>query len=663
MKSFGWIALMLVVCSVARAELDTLWYRQVQLTEFSWAFDAATVLQDGKVMAVAARSDGPNVDLWRFTFEGSEDLRDTITFEGTYTTIIGIKQLANGEIVLATTYYTAGQDSGYFVSTRRFTEDGVEVGGSVHQLSVADGSMTMAVLADGGFIILGSRYNANGEAETMLVRYNADCDTLWTNHVGPDAVYSFGRAIRELENGDLLVAGSFAGEDFIYRAYVMRTTATGEAIWTHEYTGNTGFGLTATSVDIDGSGNIVVGGTDGNFWWFSRPWAIGLTPEGNPRWTINGAEEVDLGINGIHALSDGGAVFCGTNFPDFGFMQSKIYSIASDGAANLEMEFETSYQLTGISNDGARGAVLYGSHSTNQGGPNEGLLMRFGPGTILQGFVRAEGTNEPLEGVRIELLETGEFGYSDEQGIYNLGLSRTQGTIRLSSPCTEPRQENVTLLEGEQNVRNYILGIPRYDNPVTSLNLIKTFDMWEYDTLTVYNDGNGTLSFAVEAVQLDPVEYVWMSAAPAHGEIAPNGSAQIIVGIGPNPQYPYNEFFGEVRVHHNACPDTVDEIGVYTLALDAPNHEPVADQFALHPAYPNPFNAEARLAFDLSQTAQVTAKLYNVQGREVATLADRVFDAGSHELNFSGTDFATGVYLLRLSAGQYSATQKLVLLK
>ncbi len=663
MKSFGWIALLLVVCSAAHAELDTLWYRQVQLTEYNWAFDAATVLQNGKVMAAAARSDGPNVDIWRLSFEGSVDMRDTITFEGTYTTIIGIKQLANGEIALATTYYSVGQDSGYFVSVRRFTEDGVELGGTTHRMQIAEGSVSMAALADGGFVILGSRYNAAGGADAVLARFNSDCDTLWTRDVGPDAFANYGRAIRELDNGDLLIAGAIADENFTTSAYVMRMSSGGSPIWTLNYESTTGFGLTATSLDVDGSGNIVVGGTDGNFWWFSRPWAVGLTPEGNQRWTIAGTEEIDLGINGIHALSDGGAVFCGSNFPDFGFMQSKIYTIADDGTVTLEMEFETSYQLTGLSNDGSRGAVIYGSHYSNQGGPNEGLLIRFGPGTIIQGFVRAEGTNEPLDGVRVELLETGENNYTDEQGIFNLGVSRTEGTLRVSSPCAEPHQETVTLLEGEQNVRNYTLGIPRYDNPITSLNLVVTFNMWEYDTLTVYNDGNGTLTFDIEAVQLEPVEYTWISASPTHGEIAPNGSAQIIVGIGPNPQYPYSEFYGEVRVHHNACPDTVNEIGVYSLALDAPDHKPIADEFTLHPAYPNPFNAETRVAFELPQTAQVTAKLYNVQGREVATLADRVYDAGTHELNFSGSNFATGVYLLRLSAGQYSATQKLVLLK
>lgn len=118
-----------------------------------------------------------------------------------------------------------------------------------------------------------------------------------------------------------------------------------------------------------------------------------------------------------------------------------------------------------------------------------------------------------------------------------------------------------------------------------------------------------------------------------------------------------------MEIHHNSCPDTVDEIGVYVLALETPERPNPVASFALHPAYPNPFNNTARVAFDLPQTAHVTAKLYSIEGREAATLTNRVYDPGAHELTLEGASLATGVYLLRLSAGNFSATQKLVLLK
>jgi hypothetical protein len=56
-------------------------------------------------------------------------------------------------------------------------------------------------------------------------------------------------------------------------------------------------------------------------------------------------------------------------------------------------------------------------------------------------------------------------------------------------------------------------------------------------------------------------------------------------------------------------------------------------------------------------------KVFDVLGREVATLADGVQPAGSHTVLFNGSELASGVYLCRLQAGDFSATQKMVLLK
>ncbi|MBL0063361.1 MAG: hypothetical protein IPP40_18225 [bacterium] len=86
---------------------------------------------------------------------------------------------------------------------------------------------------------------------------------MWTRDVGPGRIRQYGRAIRELDNGDLLIAGYISDENFTTSAYVMRTVREVRNL-ERSYISSTGFGLTATSVDVDG-GNIVVGGTDGNF--------------------------------------------------------------------------------------------------------------------------------------------------------------------------------------------------------------------------------------------------------------------------------------------------------------------------------------------------------------------------------------------------------------
>jgi hypothetical protein len=59
----------------------------------------------------------------------------------------------------------------------------------------------------------------------------------------------------------------------------------------------------------------------------------------------------------------------------------------------------------------------------------------------------------------------------------------------------------------------------------------------------------------------------------------------------------------------------------------------------------------------------VKLRMYDLQRRYVETLATQVYDAGEHTLRFDGSTLASGVYMLRLTSGSYSQTQKLMLLK
>jgi len=87
------------------------------------------------------------------------------------------------------------------------------------------------------------------------------------------------------------------------------------------------------------------------------------------------------------------------------------------------------------------------------------------------------------------------------------------------------------------------------------------------------------------------------------------------------------------------------------------------DAYALHPAYPNPFNPTVTLAYDLPQAGHVRLAVYDVQGRLVASLVDGMREAGRHEAVFDGSGFASGIYVYRLTAGDYVSTGKMVLMK
>ena len=89
----------------------------------------------------------------------------------------------------------------------------------------------------------------------------------------------------------------------------------------------------------------------------------------------------------------------------------------------------------------------------------------------------------------------------------------------------------------------------------------------------------------------------------------------------------------------------------------------VPRRFALDPAFPNPFNPLAVIRFELAVRGMVELKVYDVLGREVATLVNQPMEAGEHSVRFDAANLASGVYFYRLKARNFTQTRKMVLLR
>jgi hypothetical protein len=85
--------------------------------------------------------------------------------------------------------------------------------------------------------------------------------------------------------------------------------------------------------------------------------------------------------------------------------------------------------------------------------------------------------------------------------------------------------------------------------------------------------------------------------------------------------------------------------------------------FTLRQNYPNPFNPATRISYTLPRAVRVTLKVFNILGQEVATLVDELQSAGEHVTSFDGGRLASGVYLYRLQAGEFTSSHKMVLMK
>ncbi len=85
--------------------------------------------------------------------------------------------------------------------------------------------------------------------------------------------------------------------------------------------------------------------------------------------------------------------------------------------------------------------------------------------------------------------------------------------------------------------------------------------------------------------------------------------------------------------------------------------------FILHQNYPNPFNPTTVISYQLSALSYVTLRIYDILGREVAALVNEEKPAGKYQVEFNASHLASGIYYYRISAGNFIAAKKMILLK
>lgn len=91
--------------------------------------------------------------------------------------------------------------------------------------------------------------------------------------------------------------------------------------------------------------------------------------------------------------------------------------------------------------------------------------------------------------------------------------------------------------------------------------------------------------------------------------------------------------------------------------------EQAPERYALFGNYPNPFNPSTLIRFAIPEASEVNVSVYDVMGREVATLINKKMEAGSHSVLFDASHLPSGAYYCRVRAGDFSDTRQIILAK
>jgi hypothetical protein len=106
-----------------------------------------------------------------------------------------------------------------------------------------------------------------------------------------------------------------------------------------------------------------------------------------------------------------------------------------------------------------------------------------------------------------------------------------------------------------------------------------------------------------------------------------------------------------------------DVINFSEVATGIAELSPMPIEYALHQNYPNPFNPSTMIRYQLPKSSLVTLKVFDMLGREVATLVNEQKEAGYYEIQWNAKTCASGVYFYMIRAGEYNKTMKLLLVK
>jgi sugar lactone lactonase YvrE len=109
--------------------------------------------------------------------------------------------------------------------------------------------------------------------------------------------------------------------------------------------------------------------------------------------------------------------------------------------------------------------------------------------------------------------------------------------------------------------------------------------------------------------------------------------------------------------------NTVDFVPLHETTVDEEIESDLPSEAVVMNSYPNPFNPETTITFDLNNAGNVTLIIYDINGKEISKLANGWYQSGDNQVTFDGADLPSGTYFAKISGKGFELTKKLHLLK
>ena len=248
---------------------------------------------------------------------------------------------------------------------------------------------------------------------------------------------------------------------------------------------------------------------------------------------------------------------------------------------------------------------------------------------------------EPLIYRTITLTDQFDFVFSsftDEDGNYTFPYMREDYNYTLSFEIGDTKYDTTFVLDENKSI-DFNLYAPTADikgQIFKDGKPLSNYTIYTYNEFNLYNsttDENGNYIFPNMVEKYDYTLFCRVGDIKYDTTFMLDGNKTLDFTIG-----------------------SVDVIGVN-------EPEEIPTTYSLSQNYPNPFNPSTIIKYQLADASQVSLKVYDVMGREVATLVNSYQNKGSYDVTFNATGLSSGIYFYRLNAGGQQFINKMLLMK
>jgi uncharacterized delta-60 repeat protein len=517
----------------------------------------------------------------------------------------------NGNVYV--TGNSQGSGTNYDYATVKYNSAGVQQWATRYNgpNNASDWAWSLAVDLNGNVYVTGQSLVSGANYDYATVKYNSDGVQQWVSRYnGPGNYFDAAYSLAVDQNGNVYVTGESVISGFNYDYTTIKYNSAGVQQWVSRY--DYGSVDQAYSLAIDQNANVYVAGKSQNDYA-----TIKYNTAGQQQWAVryNGPANGTDQANSLVLDSDGNVFVTGYSAGSGTGDDYATIKYNPSGQEQLVLRYD------GLVHGTDRAASLaldgYGNVYVTGGSTGGGTGFDYATVKYSPSAPNLAVTLTPLNPPIIIPANGGSFQF-------NASVQRTQAPQAAFYVWARDRYPDSTYTPN-------LLG-PVNINPPVGVNVTRQRTQvvpgsWPAGEHWYIGYANPTVSY----LTIDADSFSWTKSTTSDG-----GSLV------------------------TSCENWGESFAPYEVVPEVPQ---VPARFGLDQNHPNPFNPATTIGYQLKTASYATLKVYDIAGRLVVTLVDGWRQAGSHSITFDGSRLASGVYLVRLEAGGFTATQKMVLLK